>query len=264
MEDDPAVVQSASLTHQSDAGALEAAQQLHPMVSVGPGLAAMSKKMVARILAGEYVDFGELPPAKGKSRSPQSVEGQVIVVQAADLVQTRKLIPDLATWTQCFSLYVATLARKYPEKVPELMAYQTIVAKASLKYRWPSWLVYDQNFRQDAAGNPTQSWAKADASIYAQCFTGQALSTENWCAKCQGLDHSSQNCPYRPRKRPWSAVGGASSSPSRHDQGVVCIKYNKFNGDCKFGRECRYLHVCSTCREAHPVSKCKAGAAKPQ
>jgi hypothetical protein len=150
-----------------------------PLVTMGPGLSAIPKKLVAKILANEYIDFTELPPPKGKGRPmPQSLEGQTIVVQAADLLQTRKIIPNFATWVQCFSLYVATLASKSPERVQELMAYQTIIAKASLRYRWPSWVVYDQNFRQKAAGNPTQSWAKVDPSVYTQCFNGQAIRAE--------------------------------------------------------------------------------------
>ena len=32
-----------------------------------------------------------------------------------------------------------------------LLAYATIIAKASLKYAWLSWVVYNQNFRQEAA-----------------------------------------------------------------------------------------------------------------
>ena len=32
-----------------------------------------------------------------------------VVVQVADLLETKKLIPDLATWVQCFSLYAAVV-----------------------------------------------------------------------------------------------------------------------------------------------------------
>lgn len=153
----------------------EATPHAPPLIALGRGLAAIPKKLVAKILSNEYIDFTELPPAKGKTRTmPQSLEGQIIVVQAADLIQARKIIPDFATWVQCFALYTATLATKSPERIPDLMAYQTIIAKASQKYRWPSWVVYDQKFRQEAPGNPTQAWAKVDPSIYAQCFTGQA------------------------------------------------------------------------------------------
>ena len=34
----------------------------------------------------------------------QSVENQVVPVQAADLYQSRRLISDLATWCQCFAI----------------------------------------------------------------------------------------------------------------------------------------------------------------
>ena len=59
---------------------------LNLLVSAGAGLPALPKKMVERILANKYIDFSELPPAKGKVRSlPSGLEGQVVLVQAADL-----------------------------------------------------------------------------------------------------------------------------------------------------------------------------------
>ena len=95
------------------------------LVSLGTGLQALPKKLVEKIRANEYIDFSELPPAKGKSRPLASnLEGQILVVQAADLMQAKRIIPDLATWSQCFALYVATLAPVQLERVAELMAYQ--------------------------------------------------------------------------------------------------------------------------------------------
>ena len=230
------------------------------LVSIGAGLPSLPKKTVDRICSNEYIDFAELPPARGKSRQlPQVLDGQVIVLQAADLLQSRRVIPDLATWSQCYALYVAALVPHQPERLPELMAYQSLIAKASTKYKWPSWVVYDQNFRQDAAGNPQLSWTKVDPSIYAQCFTNQAISAENWCDKCHALDHTFSKCPSRSRKRPWSAAS-PRYQPSSGDE-EICKKYNRFNGDCKFGADCRFQHVCliMKCKEAHPVSRCKAG-----
>ena len=112
------------------------------LTPIGPGFPALPRRLVEQIRANEYVDFMELPPAKGKTRPvthPQ--EGQIVVVQAADMPSARRTIPDLVTWTQCFGLYVAVLASQQPHRVPELMAYQGIIAKASLKYKWPSWVV---------------------------------------------------------------------------------------------------------------------------
>lgn len=39
------------------------------LVPTGPGLASLSKKLVDRIVSGQYIHFSELPPAKGRTRS---------------------------------------------------------------------------------------------------------------------------------------------------------------------------------------------------
>ena len=52
---------------------------------------------IARVLANKYIHFAELPPAKGKSRLIPDLymKGQIIMVQAAELMQARKIIPDI-------------------------------------------------------------------------------------------------------------------------------------------------------------------------
>ena len=72
---------------------------------------------------------------------PQMLEGQVILIQSADLVQSRKMIPDLATWLECYSLYVAVVAAKQLERTPELMAYQSQLTRASIIYKWPGCMI---------------------------------------------------------------------------------------------------------------------------
>ena len=82
----------------------------------------------------------------------QPVEGQIIVLQAANLVQTRKTIPDYATWSQCYAIYIyiykAVLAAQQPQRLAYLMGYQSLIARVSMKYKWPAWVIYDQNFWQ--------------------------------------------------------------------------------------------------------------------
>ena len=101
-----------------------------------------------------------------------------MVVQAADLVNTRKVIPDLATWVQCFTLYMAIVVKQEPERASSLLAYMAKVARASMKYRWLSWVVYDKNFRQAAAESGLKDWSNIEPSIYSQCFTGMRISQE--------------------------------------------------------------------------------------
>ena len=40
------------------------------------------------------------------------------------------------------------------------------------KYKWPSLIVYDINFRQEEVANPSTSWVVVHPSMYSQCFTG--------------------------------------------------------------------------------------------
>ena len=133
-------------------GKLTSSFSASSLVAVGEGLPLIPKKLVEKIQAGEYIDFSELPPAKGKARSlPPHWEGHILVVQLEDLEGSKRLIPDFQTWVQCFAIYAATVVIKHPEKFSSLMAYMTDMAKNARKYKWPSWVVYDQNFRMHMA-----------------------------------------------------------------------------------------------------------------
>ena len=266
----------ANILSQLSEGSTLSKSQATKLVPTAPGLLALPKKLVERIVAGQYVDFTELPPAKGRTRAlPSSEEGHIVVIRAEDLAGCRKLIPDLATWLQCFCIYAAVIAEHEPDRTKSLFAYASTIAKASSKYKWPSWLVYDQNFRQEAADSGSKDWARVDPSIYKQCFTSAALATEGWCKACQSVEHSSERCPLKTaklvetdiaglpagsRKRhinQGSGGGGTHKRMAPHSVDQTCKKYNQFNGDCKFGETCIYQHRCEGCeKQGHPRSRC--------
>ena len=84
--------------------------------------------------ADEYIDFSELPPAKGKGRlNTQHGDNHLVVVQAADLLQSKRVIPDLATWSQCYALYMAVLLAHQPGRLVDLMGYHALIARCSKK-----------------------------------------------------------------------------------------------------------------------------------
>ena len=155
----------------SESAEKEAARVPSPF-SAGSGLLAVPRKTAEKIWVGEYIDFSDFPPAKGKAKFlPSLMEGHIVVVQAANFAQSRKLIPDMGTWIQCFGLYAAMVTIKESGWAADLLAYMSTITKASLKYKWLSWTVYDQNFRQDATDKGLKNWAQVDPSIYTQCFT---------------------------------------------------------------------------------------------
>ena len=75
-----------------------------------------------------------------------------------------KLIPEYPTCSQCFSIYAAVVIEDQPERAADLMAYSYLIATSFRRYRWPSWLIYDQNFRQEVAGDLSKTWGKVDPS----------------------------------------------------------------------------------------------------
>ena len=124
-------------------------------ITLGYGIPPIPSKTRDKILAGEYIEFSELPPAKGKSLSPSAalsaLEGNILLVNPADLHQQKKVIPDLGIWVQCFSIYMGVICSMHPERLPDLIGYMCHICRASERYRWPSWVVFDQNFRQTRA-----------------------------------------------------------------------------------------------------------------
>jgi len=235
-----------------------------PAISIGPGLPLLPKKLIRQIKAGEFVNFSNLPPAKTRpSTVPDPSQMSILaLLQLQEVESQKKLIPDFLTWSQCFAVYTAVLGADQPQRLAELMAYQFEMAKYARKYRWPSWVVYDINYRQEAAGRPSLSWAEAaghrEAKLFSQCFTGMAKDPhEAWCRSCQSLDHSTSNCPIMPsRKTPHRAFEGEATQAKPPE---ICRNYN--TKGCNF-LKCHRRHICLHCGAKHPRSKCPHHDAK--
>ena len=54
---------------------------------------------------------------------------------------TVKMMPDLKTWMQCFRIYASILVIKYPQYIPELLAYLHDNMKASSHIKWLPWVI---------------------------------------------------------------------------------------------------------------------------
>lgn len=227
--------------------------QPRAVISINEGLPALPTKLLHRIWANEYIDFTELPPAKSKPRSlPHYLEGRVLLIQMQELDNNKKAIPDFTSWAQCFALYAAAILQKQPDRATDLMAYFFATANNARKYKWPSWLVYDQNFRQLMADTQDNVWAKTNASIFAQCFINAQKSTDGWCRSCHSIDHVTNSCPHTPHTD--STRPGTVPTESRRN--TTCRDFNTKDKGCRWGANCYRRHICSECRGAHPKFRC--------
>ena len=87
---------------------------------------------------GKSVDLGELPPAKDQ---PSPVTWRERSYSCKQYLQSKKHIPDLAKWMQCFAIYSAVLLTKHPDRAQMLLMYSAIMARLSKKFQWPSWII---------------------------------------------------------------------------------------------------------------------------
>jgi len=77
------------------------------------------------------VDLEELKGfGKPLSSLSNGLDGQVVLLQASP--QTKRLIPDMATWTQCFAVYIAVLLTRYLSRVQSLLMYMAQTQQLTL------------------------------------------------------------------------------------------------------------------------------------
>ena len=99
------------------------------LVSINKGLPALSKGLFDKIGVDEYIDYTDLPTAKGKPRFlSHYLDGQLLLVQLQDLEDSRCIISDFPTWVQRFTVYAAALCMQQSQRFAQLVAYQSKMA----------------------------------------------------------------------------------------------------------------------------------------
>ena len=128
--------------------------------------------------------------------------------------------------------YVAVVARKYPERITDLMGYQSLIIDASLEKKGDCWAGYDWRFHQKDVSRPSLVWLTNDSTLCLLAFTGWAKVP--WYSYCFSLSHRSADCELaldQPR-------------PPAKPPGYSVFVENELT--CTFPG-CKYNHVCYIC-----------------
>lgn len=103
-------------------------------------LPVVPAKLVRRILKAEYVVMAELLKDNMEAeRRRWQLEGPSPQGHYMGRT-TRREIPDVLSWLQCFAVYAAVVTSKFPEKTRELLAYQAMII-AEARRCGGAWLV---------------------------------------------------------------------------------------------------------------------------
>ena len=110
---------------QQDIGTVPSEAQYNPA-------AALSPKLARRIADLEFVEMSDLLPDSWQE------ETQTLVVFDTQLNPQRlgrkAAIQDISQWVKCYSKMAAVLSARYPEKAPELWAYQASIFRAARNF----------------------------------------------------------------------------------------------------------------------------------
>ena len=234
---------------------------------VGEGLPPIPQNIATKITAGRFVEMYEMLPGhwaitRDEKDNPKKTRGT-------------NMVTEFPTWVQCFALYTSVLGGRFPELIPELMAYMATIARVSQDFAGLAWVRYDAAFRRQAATTGNRKWSQINPSLYALCFTGKAVEAPR-CDLCLSLKHTTQKCQLQEEADPelpsrlkavesavvslaarFQPTGSSTTFGNRPRSEDLCRLWNR--KACRYAK-CRYRHACSKCGGGHPAMDCPSPA----
>ncbi len=150
----------------------------------------------------------------------------------------------VGNWGSCFTLYERVRVKANPEMAEQLAAYREAVVGIARRHKWEAVARYDPCFRLEDADKPEVKW---------ECLDGSLLIRELvLTAECSGRSTAGAG-----HKNGQSGGSSFSQRREKRQQGT-CFRFNRQNGNCAFGSQCRFLHACSGCGGDHPATQCNS------
>lgn len=75
-------------------------------------------------------------------------------------------VDNIIDWIQCFGIYIAVLSHSAPDRVADLLGYQSLIISASQYHRAGRWVVYDWRFRLKASAKNIKIWSAIEVIIW--------------------------------------------------------------------------------------------------
>ena len=197
------------------------------------------QKIANKIESGEFLDMAELLLDRLGSFRSLTLEDKGGVPKSR-----RRAVTNILEWIQCFSIYIAIIAQKSPERVLDLLGYKSLIINASIQYEGDGWVRYDRRFRLSAAANSIKVWASLDPTLWNLACAGNARVSR--CKHCFALTHTSSECEWASEAaQPSSTPPQPLFDPTRQYR-RICRKWNNTPGQCPVAG-CTYEHICLTC-----------------
>ena len=226
---------------------------------MGEGLLPIPERLAKKIVALEFVEMRDLMPETWLREEEESVRNMLSLPRRRTAPVT-----NILQWLQCYAGMVGVLSQRFPQMVPELMAYQVTISR---DFEGLAWAQYDRVYRRQGAQTKDLCWSRLNPTLFSLCFAGKARQNIA-CAHCLSDNHVSDNCPDNPShslfmwQYPSSAAAIAPPMPMGGVQSQrlrICNLSNARDGPRCTYTPCKFAHLCSFCKGAHPRSACLKG-----
>ena len=201
----------------------------------------VDEALAAKIVNGEYVDFGKLIP---KDRILTEEDGRMELVHQEGKtywvpVSDTTSINNFSKWEQAFRIYANIYTRAHPQRSSELIQYNHVIHAVSLTYLWDNVYNYDKEFHMHLSRHPNQSWA--------------VILQQAWSMRLKDKINRFESPSVSQNPNQFGSGGrGRSHEP--------CRRYNR--GKCNFGAACKYEHCCTYCNKiGHGFFSCRRASA---
>ena len=220
-------------------------------IIVSRNLPPVPFQLATKIWEGKYVELDGLLPSR--LGAPEPTLGDLVAGEKQH--KGKRVIGCIQEWVTCFNTYMSVLAYQNPDRLVDLLAYSSLIVKASVDFEGDSWLTYDKFFRKQAAAEPARypTWGAVEPSMWTQHF-GRAVATPI-CKECGDSGHKS--C-LKNKRGESTEQAKANTNNNRYKpytrRAPVCRRWNG-GGRCST-TYCNFQHVCSYCYKEHRVQEC--------
>ncbi len=200
--------------------------------SMGVTLPTVPARLVRRIMAGEFVDMGELSQEALRAEFKRMSEGED---QKPSKARSFRPVADRDAWISGFAQYAGVICRAHPEKAVALWGHLAVVMSCQSRSTTGWWKSYDTSLRHSYS-----SMKEADFCL-------------NQCLFTQAMVEGSENLRRPP---PILAQPGPVRAKRRRVQ--ACFAWN--DGRPCASNPCRFAHCCARCGGDHARRFCTMGA----
>ena len=239
--------------------------KLKPLI-YSPALPPVPAKALGKIRTNTYFALKELLPNNAALLQRLQELGHIttLTMQPNATVRLREINNPL-TWIFCFLSFIA--AKTDIEETCDLIAYAQIILPLTRQHGGAGWLIYDQQFRQQATGSALTPWREiTNPLLSATVLTAQAdagAATRRLFALSVRAMTTCQPSRSTSKESLGKTTAGvpSRSQPRRRYAGLNNICRN-FNYNACMADSCRYNHVCLLC--SHPGHGARESGKKPK